>query len=252
MPSRRRACCPGSSAPSSSSSRTAVLVYGDTNSTLAGTLAAAKARHAGRPRRGGAPLVRPLDAGGAEPRSSSTASPRSSSAPARLPSRISPRRRSRRAFTSSGTSCSTQTSGSRRSRASARSALEGVGVRPAEYLLLTLHRRGERPLGSLARIVGALNALSEPIVFPAHPRTRRGARRERDRARATRSARAAGRLHRLRRARLPGAPRPHRLGRRSEGGLLVLRAVRDAADDRPSGWRRSRRVGTGSSATIPT
>ena len=45
-----------------------VLVYGDTNSTLAGALAGAQARRSRGPRRGRHALVRPFDARGAQPR----------------------------------------------------------------------------------------------------------------------------------------------------------------------------------------
>lgn len=49
--------------------------------------------------------------------------------------------------------------------------LAGHGVEPGGYLLLTLHREANVRPGSLARIVSAVNSLEEPVVFPAHPRT---------------------------------------------------------------------------------
>jgi UDP-GlcNAc3NAcA epimerase len=50
-------------------------------------------------------------------------------------------------------------------------ALESAGVEPGGYLVLTLHREGNTGPETLARIVGALNRLEEPVLFPAHPRT---------------------------------------------------------------------------------
>jgi UDP-GlcNAc3NAcA epimerase len=50
-------------------------------------------------------------------------------------------------------------------------ALERAGVAPGAYLLLTLHRESNVRPQALARVAGALNAIPEPIVFPAHPRT---------------------------------------------------------------------------------
>ncbi len=50
-------------------------------------------------------------------------------------------------------------------------ALERAGVEPGGYLLLTLHREANVRPEALARIARALNALAEPVVFPAHPRT---------------------------------------------------------------------------------
>ena len=51
-------------------------------------------------------------------------------------------------------------------------ALERYGVEPGEYLLCTVHREANVRPERLARIVEGLNRLEEPIVFPAHPRTR--------------------------------------------------------------------------------
>jgi UDP-GlcNAc3NAcA epimerase len=43
---------------------------------------------------------------------------------------------------------------------------------PGTYLLCTVHREANVRPERLARIVEGLNALDEPVVFPAHPRTR--------------------------------------------------------------------------------
>jgi UDP-N-acetylglucosamine 2-epimerase len=50
-------------------------------------------------------------------------------------------------------------------------ALELAGVEPRAYALVTVHREGNTKDPSLGRIVEALNALEEPVVFPLHPRT---------------------------------------------------------------------------------
>ena len=51
-------------------------------------------------------------------------------------------------------------------------ALEETGVAPGAYSLLTLHRQANVEREPLARIVTALERLADPVVFPAHPRTR--------------------------------------------------------------------------------
>jgi UDP-GlcNAc3NAcA epimerase len=51
-------------------------------------------------------------------------------------------------------------------------ALADAGVEPNGYLLLTLHRQANVERATLARIVDGVRRLSEPVVFPAHPRTR--------------------------------------------------------------------------------
>jgi UDP-GlcNAc3NAcA epimerase len=52
------------------------------------------------------------------------------------------------------------------------SALERFGVEPGRYLLATVHREANVQPERLSRIVAGLNRLDEPIVLPAHPRTR--------------------------------------------------------------------------------
>ena len=49
--------------------------------------------------------------------------------------------------------------------------LELAGVAPGSYALVTVHREANTREPALGRIVEALNALEEPVVFPLHPRT---------------------------------------------------------------------------------
>ena len=51
-------------------------------------------------------------------------------------------------------------------------ALATFGVKPGRYLLATVHREANVSTPRLERIVEGLNRLAEPLVFPAHPRTR--------------------------------------------------------------------------------
>jgi UDP-GlcNAc3NAcA epimerase len=50
-------------------------------------------------------------------------------------------------------------------------ALELDGVEAGGYALVTVHREANTKELALGRIVEALNALEEPVVFPLHPRT---------------------------------------------------------------------------------
>ena len=50
-------------------------------------------------------------------------------------------------------------------------ALELDGVEPGLYAVVTVHREANTKAPTLARIVEGLNALEEPVVFPLHPRT---------------------------------------------------------------------------------
>jgi len=51
-------------------------------------------------------------------------------------------------------------------------ALQRFEVRPSQYCVSTVHRDANVAEPRLTRIVGGLNRLDETIVFPAHPRTR--------------------------------------------------------------------------------
>ncbi|MBD0291911.1 MAG: UDP-N-acetylglucosamine 2-epimerase, partial [Thermoleophilia bacterium] len=50
-------------------------------------------------------------------------------------------------------------------------ALADAGVAPGAYALLTLHREANTRPSALERIVNAIGRLGEPVVFPVHPRT---------------------------------------------------------------------------------
>jgi UDP-GlcNAc3NAcA epimerase len=51
-------------------------------------------------------------------------------------------------------------------------ALERFGVQPGRYVVATIHREANVRPERLARIVDGLSRVAEPVVFPAHPRTR--------------------------------------------------------------------------------
>ncbi|HEX2046012.1 MAG TPA: UDP-N-acetylglucosamine 2-epimerase (non-hydrolyzing) [Gaiellaceae bacterium] len=50
-------------------------------------------------------------------------------------------------------------------------ALSEAGVEPGAYVVLTLHREANTRPEALARVAEALARVEEPVVFPAHPRT---------------------------------------------------------------------------------
>jgi len=50
--------------------------------------------------------------------------------------------------------------------------LERLGLAPGGYVVATIHREANVQVPRLRRIVEGLNAIAEPVVFPAHPRTR--------------------------------------------------------------------------------
>ena len=212
----------------------AVLVYGDTNSTLAGALAAAQAQVAVVHVEAGMRsfdrsmpeelnrvlsdhlaelLLCPSDDGGGR-----------TCGPSRSRARIE---------VVGDVMVDVSLRWQERARAE-RTALAAHGLQPGDYLLLTAHRAGNvDPPERLERLVELLEALPGPVLFPVHPRTRA-------------RLRASGLIERLavrdgltlteplgylgvRLAADPCERRADRLGRRPEGGLPGGRAVRDPA-----------------------
>ncbi len=221
----------------------AVLVYGDTNSTLAGGLSAAQA---------GVPVVH-VEAG---MRSFDRA----------MPEELN------RVLTdhlSALLLCSSQTAAENLRKESVSGAIEVVGdvmvdvalrwqpaaranaavpsahgVKPGEYLLLTAHRAGnvDDPQ-RLSALVELVRALPGTVLIPLHPRTRARLQDagllERLQAQRRRAPDRATRLRRVQRPCLPGARRADRLRRSAEGGLPRRRALRHAARQHRVGGDRA-------------
>jgi UDP-GlcNAc3NAcA epimerase len=148
-----------------------VLVYGDTNSTLAGAEAAVAA---------GVPVAH-VEAG---LRSGDLSMPEERN---RIEvDRISalllcPDERSRATLVAEGVAGRIEVVGDVMADACFRLApiarerspiLERLGVEPGGYVVATIHREANVEPDRLARIVEGLGRIGEPVLFPAHPRTR--------------------------------------------------------------------------------
>ena len=149
----------------------AVLVYGDTNTTLAGARAGVLA---------GAPVAH-VEAG---LRSGDLEMPeeRNRIEVDRL-SRLlfAPDERSRDTLAKEGVAGRVEVVGDVMADATLRFAplarqrstvLDRLGVQPGAFALVTIHREANVQPERLARIVEGLKRIEEPLVFPAHPRTR--------------------------------------------------------------------------------
>jgi UDP-GlcNAc3NAcA epimerase len=148
-----------------------VLVYGDTNSTLAGAVAAAEAA---------VPLAH-VEAG---LRSGDLSMPeeRNRIEVDRLAQLLlTPDERSSRILADEGVSGRREVVGDVMADASRQLVpiarersriLEDLGIESGGYLVATVHREANVRPDRLARIADGLSRLPEPVLFPAHPRTR--------------------------------------------------------------------------------
>jgi UDP-GlcNAc3NAcA epimerase len=150
-----------------------VLVYGDTNSTLAGARAGAEAGSA----------VAHVEAG---LRSGDLAMPeeRNRIEVDRVSTLLlAPDERSQRILEAEGVAGAIEVVGDVMADAArlfvplARERYPS-GREPGSYLVATVHREANVFQPRLGRIVEGLNRLAEPVVFPAHPRTRAAIERE--------------------------------------------------------------------------
>ena len=148
-----------------------VLVYGDTNSTLAGALAATK-------------LELPLAHVEAGLRSGDLSMPeeRNRIETDKLAALLlCPDKRSRETLAAESVPGQAEVVGDVMADACFRltpialqraQTLETLGLEPERYLLLTIHREANTSPPRLGRIVEGINRLEEQVVFPIHPRTR--------------------------------------------------------------------------------
>ena len=242
---RARACC--------DRRPDAMLVYGDTNSTLAGALVAAKL---------GVPLahveagLRSFDMRMPEevnrvvtdrlsrllfcPSETAVAEPRGRGHPQRRRARRRRHGRPRARVRA-------------RRRARARPIPRRSALEPGGYALATVHRQANTEQPALGRLVEGLGRVEGPVVLPLHPRTRAALEPSGLLAALERAVHVLPPLGYLDFTALLRAARrlPDRLGRRAEGGVPALGAVRHAARHHASGSRPCSWAGTCSSATIP-
>ena len=155
----------------------AVLVYGDTNSTLAGALAAVDA---------GVPVAH-VEAG---LRSGDLSMPeeRNRIAVDRLAAVLfAPDARSRKTLEDEGVSGRIEVVGDVMADASKRLApmarqrsriVDELDLTAGRYLAATVHREANTRPDRLPRIVEGLSSLTEPVVFPVHPRTAAALKRD--------------------------------------------------------------------------
>ena len=144
-----------------------VLVYGDTNSTLAGARAAVGAR---------IPLAH-VEAG---LRSGDFSMPEEHTrieVDAVSSYLFCPDQRSRETLRHEGGAGSIHVVGDVMADVSFRIApiareRHPIPYEPRSYVVATIHRQANVVQPRLGRIVDGLNRISEPVVFPAHPRTR--------------------------------------------------------------------------------